>query len=381
MNKKSLPHQIRKQIKKELRAQQNVIVAQNVPSSTNQQDSSQSNSVDNTNKMILPYLMATLGNRIVTGYRVVRTSTSTGLQVYIMAGAGFFDVVKYVESPAGSYYTIVPFVDDQWIYIYLKPDGTFTQNKYSPVIGTNTGYMPLAMIWVEAGSTEINPKFIKDIRLNKLASLSDLYEIACQQAEIYNIAPNSFVGEDHVELEDASESGIVKVRIIPNNSRLIYLQGHTLILPEDTLTLTLPESGIETDYYIVASVYISNLELISRITYYQIEVGTAIEKYQIVIGKINGLTSDTSNLTIGMIDVTGQCFSEDIKVHAHMLEDLSTQIPADTFTTTYDFQSDTLEILINGLKEPVTILTNNSFQLFTPIESGDEITAKYLRKY
>ena len=382
MNKKSLPHQIRKQIKKELRAQQNVIVAQNVPSSTNQQDSSQSNSVDNTNKMILPYLMATLGNRIVTGYRVVRTSTSTGLQVYIMAGSGFFDVVKYVESPAGSYYTIVPFVDDQWIYIYLKPDGTFTQNKYSPVIGTNTGYMPLAMIWVEAGSTEINPKFIVDIRPNRVANLSEIYGVRSNIADIYNVVPNSLVGSDPIILTDASESGIVKIHIEPNISGLLYIQGNIVIIPEDTFTLTLPESGTGTDYYIIAHGYIDNLELMYKIEYKQVEVGTTIERYQIILGKIVGLAPDTSSLTAGMIDITVQCYSEDIKAHAHVIEDLSSQIPGTDFITTYDFQSPTLEVLVNGLKEKqITILTDNSFQLNPPLESGDDLEVKYLRKY
>jgi hypothetical protein len=380
MLKKSLPHLIKRQIKRELKEQQNVIVAQNVPS-INKTDTTQSQGVEDTSKAILPYLMTTLGNRIVTGYRVVRTGTSTGLQVYIMVGAAFFDIIKYVESSAGSYYTIVPYSDDQWIYIYLTPDGTFTQNKYSPVTGTNTGYIPLAMIWVEAGSTTINPRFIYDLRPNRVANLSEIYGVRSQQAELYNVIPNCLVGVDPIVLADASESGDVKVHIAPNISELFYIQGHIVVVPEDTLTLTLPESGSE-DYYIVAHGYIDNLEMMYKIEYRQVAVGTTIEKYQIIIGEIIGLASDTLSLTTGMIDVTLQCYSEDIKAHAHVIEDLSLQIPGDVFTTTYDFQSTTVEVYVNGIKEKdKTILTDKSFQLNPALESGDDLEVKYLRKY
>lgn len=380
MQRKSLPHLINRQIKKELREQQNTIVAPNIPS-INQSDTAQSQGVEDTSKAILPYLMATLGNRIVTGYRVVRTGTSTGLQVYIMVGAAFFDIIKYVESSAGSYYTIVPYIDDQWIYIYLMPDGTFTQNKYSPVTGTNTGYMPLAMIWVEAGSTEINARFIYDLRPNRVANLSEIYGVRSQQAELYNVIPNCLVGADPIVLTDASESGDIKIHIEPNISGLFYIQGHIVIVPEDTLILTLPESGSE-DYYIVAHGYIDNLEMMYKIEYRQVLVGTTIEKYQIIIGEIIGLASDTLSLESGMIDVTMQCYSEDIKAHKHIIEDLSSQIPGSNFTTVYKFQSDTLEIYVNGLKEKqITILTDNSFQLNPTLESGDELEVKYLREY
>jgi len=237
------------------------------------------------------------------------------------------------------------------------------------------------MIWVEAGSTVINPKFIYDLRPNRVANLSEIYGVRSQQAELYNVMPNSLVGSDAIVLTDASESGDVKVHIEPNISELLYIQGHIVVVPEDTLTLTLPESGSE-DYYIVAHGYIDNLEMMYKIEYRQVLVGTTIEKYQIIIGEIIGLASDTLSLTTGMIDVTLQCYSEDIKAHAHVIEDLSLQIPGDVFTTTYDFQSTTVEVYVNGIKEKdKTILTDKSFQLNPSLESGDDLEVKYLRKY
>jgi hypothetical protein len=314
MIRKSLPHQIRKQIKRELREQQNKIVVSNVPHSADRTESTQAKSVESIDKMIYPYLMATLGNRIITGYRVAKTGACTGMQVYIMAGSAFFDLVKYVESQAGSFFTVVPYVDDQWIYIYLKPDGTFVQSKYAPMIGDNEGYIPLTMIWVEAGSTEINAKYIYDLRPNKVANLSEIYGVRSQQAELYNVIPNALVGSDDIEITDASESGVVKIHIEPNISGLLYIQGHIVVVPEETLTLTLPESGVGTDYYIIAHGYIDNAELMYKIEYRQIAVTETIERYQIILCKIEGLIPDTENLTPEMIDMSFQRKTPNLKL-------------------------------------------------------------------
>lgn len=313
MIRKSLPHQIRKQIKKELREQQNKIVVNNVPRSADRTESTQAKSIESIDKMIYPYLMATLGNRIITGYRVVRTGTAVDMQVYIMAGSAFFDLVKYVESQAGSYFTVVPYSDDQWIFIYLKPDGTFVQSKYAPMIGDNEGYIPLTMIWVEAGSTEINAKYIYDLRPNKVANLSEIYGVRSQQAELYNVIPNALVGSDDIEITDASESGVAKIHIEPNTSGLLYIQGHIVVVPEETLTLTLPESG-EEDYYIIAHGYIDNAELMYKIEYRQIAVTETIERYQIILCKIEGLTPDTESLTSDMIDMSFQRKTPNLKL-------------------------------------------------------------------
>jgi len=65
-----------------------------------------------------------------------------------------------------------------------------------------------------------------------------------------------------------------------------------------------------------------------------------------------------------------------------IIEDLSSQIPGTDFITTYDFQSTTVEVYVNGIKEKdKTILTDKSFQLNPALESGDDLEVKYLRKY
>jgi len=89
------------------------------------------------------------------------------------------------------------------------------------------------------------------------------------------------------------------------------MQGHIIILSEDTLTLELPESGSQ-DYYIVAHCYIDNLELMYKIDYKQIESTETVERYQLVLGKISGLTSETIILTEDMIDIRMQRSCEDI---------------------------------------------------------------------
>jgi len=312
MKRKSISHIVKKQIKQALREQiVTPIISNNKSVSDYRQDLTQSNASEETNNKIIPFLDAVLGDRIFTGYRVVRTEACTGMQVYIFSGSAFFDINKYVESINGKFFTIVGYEDDQWVYVYLTKDGEIISNKYSPIISTNEDYIPLAMIWVETGSTEINPKFIVDIRPNRVASLAEIYGIRSQQAELYNIIPNSLVGIDDVELTDASESGEVRIHIQPNTSALIYMQGHIIILPEDTLTLELPESGSQ-DYYIVAHGYIDNSELIYKIDYKQIESTETVERYQLVLGKISGLTSETIILTEDMIDIRMQRSCEDI---------------------------------------------------------------------
>jgi hypothetical protein len=297
--KKSISHIVRKQIKQELREQQVVPIVSKPTTTAPAQETTQSQGIDSSNKYLASFISAVLGNRILTGYRVVRTEACTGMQVYLLNGSAYFNVAEYIELTAGMFFEVPVYTDDQWVYIYLKKDGTILANKYSPIIGDNKEYIPLSMIWVEAGSTEVNPKFIVDLRPNKVASLAELYGIRSQQAEVYNIFPNTFVGTDKVEL--APVSGELKIHVIPNDSALVYMQGHIVILPDSELDLVKPLSGSK-DYWIIAHGYIDNLDLIYKLQYMQVEVGTTIERFQIVIGRINGVTSATTEITSGMID-------------------------------------------------------------------------------
>lgn len=302
--KRTFPHIIKKQIEEKLRQQSAKTVIPSKKATTYSQDTVQSGATDTSIGMIIPYLMAVLGNRVIDGFRVIRPPSYTGMTVQILRGEAIFDIVKRIEKRGSSDIDIPVYSDDQWVYIYLAKDGEFLTNKYSPIIGDNINYIPLATIWVEAGSTEIDSHFIVDIRPSRIATLSEIYGIRSQQAELYNVFPNSFIGTDKVQLN--SVVGQMKIQIQPNSSKLIYGQGHAIVLPETTIDLEKPGSGLSKDYYIVAHGYIDYIELIYKIAYYQIEVGSIIPRYQCVIGRIKGLTNGHTEITSDMIDISMQ---------------------------------------------------------------------------
>jgi hypothetical protein len=308
MIKKSIPHLVKKQISEELLKQEPSISIVSQPTSISSIDQIQSIQTSGLEQMVVPYLQSVLGNRIIDGYRVIRTPDCTGMNVFIMPGVAVFDLYRSVKLDGGKFFEVPVYSDDQWVYVYLEKDGNIIANKYSPIVGDNLSRIPLAMIWVEAGSTEVNAHFIIDIRPNKVANLSEIYGVRQQTAELYNVIPNSVVGSDKVIIEPVS--GELKVRIVPNQSAMAYMQGHAVIIPETIIDLSKPDSGSK-DYWILAHAYIDNVELVYKIMYLQVEVGTPIERFQLIIGRINGITPDTQEITSDMIDQRMQrsCFS------------------------------------------------------------------------
>ena len=305
MKRKPISHIVRKQINKELRRDKIIPIISEAKSSIIAQDTTQSLSAGEIDNMIIPYIQATIGNRILTGYRVIRTTPCTGRQVYVMAGESFFDVKNYVRLDSGKFYTIPVYSDDQWVYVYLEKDGDITANKYSPIVGDNVYNIPLAMVWMPANTTTIDSRLVIDIRPAKISSISDLYTIRQQQAELYNLIPNSLVDE-YVDV--IPKTGLT-ITIAEEESGDIagyqvgYVQGHTTILPKEDLVLTTPESGEGSkDYYIVAHVYIDPIELVYKTEYKQIEDTTTIERWHLVLAKVSGITPDTSEITSSMIN-------------------------------------------------------------------------------
>ncbi len=79
-----------------------------------------------------------------------------------------------------------------------------------------------------------------------------------------------------------------------------------------------------------------------KIEYKQVEVGTTIERYQIIIGEIIGLAPDTLSLESGMIDISMQLHCEDIACHIHANKAII-DATEEAFTTVLKNKLDNLE--------------------------------------
>lgn len=302
--KKYIPHIVKRQLKEYLRQQESGGIVPVAKNTQINQDNLNKQITDKTDKYIIPFLTATIGNRISEGFKVLRTNSCSGMQVFVTAGVAYFDISKRIETQGGDFYTVSVPGSDSWVYIYLQNDGTITSNTNDPFTGNNVNYIVLAAIWIRSTDTSISSDFIKDLRPDTLAAFSEVYDLRRSLSEIWRIIPNSFIGTDNVTL--SANVGTMNVTITPNSSRLAYIQGHVAVLPASSITITTPGSGITQDYYIVAHGYIDTEDMIMKIAYYQIETSATIPRYQCVIGKISGVTISTTEITAGMISMDMQ---------------------------------------------------------------------------
>jgi len=313
MKPRKISQIVKKQIKDEIgRSIKPVIVP---PVSTNKatQETTQSKSSDTMDKSIIPFLMATLGNRIINGYKVVRSNTCTGMQVYVTRGSAFFEINQYIELQSAKFITVPVYAEDKWVYIYLTKEGNIYAKEYDLITESSNEYIILAIIWVESTSTVVLSQFIIDTRTNKVPNLSELMRLRTQVSELYNVFPNTLIGLDSVVIAPVFVSGgVLRLHIQPNASAFAYIQGHAIILPEETIDLTPPGSGEIKDYYIVAESFANDLDVNYSLQYKQIEVGVTLQRYQLVLGRVNNVTNMLTEISAGQIDIRMQRNSSQI---------------------------------------------------------------------
>ncbi len=307
MKPRKISQIVKKQIKDEIgRSIKPVIVP---PVSTNKatQETTQSKSSDTMDKSIIPFLMATLGNRIINGYKVVRSNTCTGMQVYVTQGSAFFEINQYIELQSAKFITVPVYTEDKWVYVYLSKEGNIYAKEYDLITESSNEYIILAIIWVESTSTVVSSQFIIDSRANKIPNLSELMRLRTQISELYNVFPNTLIGLDSVVITPVFVSGgVLRLNIQPNASAFAYIQGHAIILPEETIDITPPGSGEIKDYYIVAESFANDLDVNYSLQYKIIEVGVTLQRYQLVLGRVNNVTNMLIEISAGSIDIRMQ---------------------------------------------------------------------------
>lgn len=307
MKSRKIAQIVKKQIKDEIGKNIKSVIVTPVKTNNELQEITQSKSSDTMDKAIIPFLMATLGNRIIIGYKVVRSNTCTNMQVYITAGSAFFEINQYIELQSAKYINIPVYVEDKWVYVYLTKEGNIYAKDYDLITENSNEYIILAIIWVESTSIVVGSQFIIDTRTNKVPNLSELIRLRTQVSELYNVIPNSLIGLDSVIITPVFVSGgILRLNIQPNASALVYIQGHTIILPEETIDLAPPGSGETKDYYIVAESFANDMDIDYSLQYKQIEVGTTLQRYQLVLGRVNNVTNMLTEIDASQIDIRTQ---------------------------------------------------------------------------
>ena len=311
MKPRKISQIVKKQIKEEINRNIKPVIISPISTNKALQETTQSKSSDTMDKAIIPFLMATLGNRIIAGYKVVRSNNCTNMQVYITLGSAFFEINQYVELQSAKFITIPVYAEDKWVYVYLTKEGNIYAKDYDLITESSNEYIILAIIWVESTSTVVSSQFIIDTRTNKVPNLSELMRLKTQISELYNVFPNTLIGLDSVVVTGVFVSGgVLRAHIQPNASAFVYIQGHAIILPEETIDLTKPNSGETKNYYIVAESFANDMDVNYSLQYKQIEVGVAIERFQLVLCRINGVTIGTTQITSGMIDLRVQRSSQ-----------------------------------------------------------------------
>ena len=247
---------------------------------------------------LIPALISLFNKRLASGCEPVKQGTNT---IYIGSGYAIFDEDNhFVVSPTSI--NINSYTEDRWVFIYLKPDGTFTQNKYAPIIGDNKDYIPICKVWKEHDSSDFDAKTLRDLRPVGFAPFSLWHVLRQQFLNLYLGIPKVFLNNISIEPYDQPS---LKIKIGSSNDSILYARLNPI--PDTIITIPLPESGVESqDYYIIASAMVDNYDPNDFTWNFKVKkVEDNLELYEIPLALVKGITETTSEITSDMIETLG----------------------------------------------------------------------------
>ena len=294
---KTFPEIIRKQIRSETRKKLGGVIS-SVPQSPNQVliEKISVNQTIYLQEQLKDYVTMLLGNRVVEGLNV--TSYENGLQIFIFGGVAWFGSEIFVEVKGGQFLTLSTYVDDSWVYVYLKSDGTFYATTSTPTV-MGTGYMALAQVWVESDATVITLEDIVDIRSWGVASGSDLLRIVLMIGENY-YGTGNFSLEDKFDVSPSSPESMI-LSIATNTKSAVYIEGDRIRVADGTITVPTPASGTK-NYWILLEKVTSDTTYATTYRYNTQDCDLDLVSYQHPIARVIGVTSLTTKIYAYMID-------------------------------------------------------------------------------
>jgi len=247
---------------------------------------------------LIPALISLFNKRLASGCEPVKQGTNT---VYIGSGYAIFDEDDHFPVSPTSI-TINSYSEDRWVFIYLKPDGTFTQNKYAPIIGDNKDYIPICKVWKEHDSSDFDNKTLRDLRPVGFAPFSLWHVLRQQFLNLYLGIPKVFL--NNIVIEPVNQPSL-DIKIGSNNNSILYARLNPI--PDTIITIPLPESGVDSqDYYIIASAMVDNYDPNDFTWNFKTKkVEDNLELYEIPLALVKGITETTSEITSDMIETLG----------------------------------------------------------------------------
>ena len=294
---KTFPEIIRGQIRSETRKKLGGVIS-SVPPAANQV-LIEKLSITQTvylQKQLKDYVTMLLGNRVVEGLNV--TSYENGLEIFIFGGVAWFGSETFVQVNGGQFLTLSTYVDDSWVYVYLKSDGTFYATTATPTV-MGTGYMALAQIWVESDATVITLEDIVDLRAWGVASGSDLLRLVLMIGENYYGVGN-FSVENKFDVSPSSPESMV-LNITANAKKAVYIEGDRIRVADGTITVPTPASGTK-NYWILLEKVTSDITYATTYRYNVQDCVLDLEPYQHPVARVIGVISSTTKIYSYMID-------------------------------------------------------------------------------
>ena len=241
----------------------------------------------------------TFSKRLSYGCMPTKIAKNT---IYISDGIAIFDEnnIKNIEATT---IEISSYSEDRWIWVYLKPDGTFTANKYAPIVGNNRDYIPICKVWKEHDSDDFDAKTLRDLRPVGFAPFSIFHELRQQFLNLFLGLPKVFI--NNITIEPYNQPSL-QIKIGSSGDGILY--GRYNPIP-DTI-LTVPTEGLESgeivDYLVIASAKVDDYDPNDFSWNFKFKkVGESLEEYEIPLAIIKGISLDTTEITSDMIETIG----------------------------------------------------------------------------
>ena len=193
--------------------------------------------------------------------------------------------------------------NDRWVWVYLKPDGTFTANKYAPIVGDNRDYIPICKVWKEHDSDDFDAKTLRDIRPVGFAPFSIFHELRQQFLNLFLGLPKVFL--NNITIEPYNQPSL-DIKIGSSGDGVLY--GRYNPIPDTVLTVPTEnlESGEVVDFLVIASAKVDDYDPNDFSWNFKFKkVGENLEEYEIPLAIIKGVSLDTTEITSDMIETLG----------------------------------------------------------------------------
>jgi len=241
----------------------------------------------------------TFSKRLSYGCMPTKIAKNT---LYISDGIAIFDEnnIKNIEATT---IEINPYSESRWVWVYLKPDGTFTTNKYAPIVGDNRDYIPICKVWKEHDSDDFDAKTLRDLRPVGFASNSIFHLLRQQFLNLFLGLPKVFLDTISIEPTDPPS---LSIKINSSGDGILYASFNPV--PDTTMTLSTEniESGEIIDFLIIASAKVDDYDPNDFKWNFKFKkVDENLEEYEIPLGIIKGVTRDTTEITSDMIETLG----------------------------------------------------------------------------